>query len=624
MPAMFTGRLDLLDVVGFLTGAVLFGLLLVMVMRPPDRADRFALATATLGLTWNVGELAACGLRSAGFLAIAAWLAAAAFVALGLLSAVVVHSIARPQAIDAVWRRRAGQMTALLVYACAGVAGLMHVGRVVQGGAPPSSAGLLLLTAGLVAAVGPLVIITRDQIDGRRALWMLALAVFVVSALHLGRFHATRESMGVEVIGHHGSLLLAFAILYRDYRFAFADIFLKQALALLALVAAIFSGYSMVAPSLARSGPPSATAVGVLLASWATTALTYPLLRRGAAAFVDRFILTRANYADLVPALGDELQRCQSPEAVLSSACRVLQRALSAASVAWRAKALDANATFAAGDVPIWTGEAPQYVLTIGPLAGGRRLLSDDAALLDRVAFLMARRIDGIRLTDERYERMLQERDMQTLATEAELRALRAQLNPHFLFNALTTVAYLIQHAPARALVTLQRLTALLRSGLRSEGAVTTLARERDLVTCYLEIERERFEERLRFSVDIPEALLALPLLSFVVQPLVENAVKHGIANSVAGGTIVVSACVDGGLVITVRNTGLPLDPRRSRGGGGAELKNLARRLRYHYGADSDLTLTSDTDGATIARLYVPLSAAEQRHLSHLATAANP
>jgi hypothetical protein len=616
--------LDLLDVVGFLTGTVLFGLLFVMVMRPPDRADPFALATAALGLTWNVGELAACGLRSVGLLASASWLGATAFAALGLLSAVVVHSVARPRAADAVWRRRAGQVTAFVVYGCAGAAGLMHIGRVLHGDAPPSSDGLIWLTVGLVAAAGPLVIITRDQINSRRALWMLALAVFGVSALHLGRFHATRESMGVEVIGHHGSLWLAFAILYQDYRFAFADIFLKQALALLALVAVIFSGYSMVAPLLARSSPLSDTAVGLLLASWTATALLYPLLRRGAAAFVDRLVLTRANYADLVPSLGDELQRCQSPEAVLSSACRVLQRALSAASVAWRARALDAGATFAAGDVPIWTGEPPQYVLTIGPLAGGRRLLSDDAALLDRVAFLLARRIDAIRLTDERYERMLQEREMRTLTTEAELRALRAQVNPHFLFNALTTVAYLIQHAPARALVTLQRLTSLLRSGLRSEGAFTTLARERDLVACYLEIERERFEERLRFSVDIPEELLALPLPSFVVQPLVENAVKHGIANGAAGGTITVSARVDGDLVITVRNTGVPLDAHRTSAGGGLGLKNVTRRLQHYYGRDGRLTLASDDDGATIARLCLPLSAAEQRHLSRLAMAANP
>ena len=95
---------------------------------------------------------------------------------------------------------------------------------------------------------------------------------------------------------------------------------------------------------------------------------------------------------------------------------------------------------------------------------------------------------------------MIREREISALATEAELRALRAQMNPHFLFNALTTVGYLIQSAPARALDTLLRLTTLLRASLRSEGEFTTLGHERELVECYLQIEHERFEERLEAS----------------------------------------------------------------------------------------------------------------------------
>src|SRR5205807_2329248 len=82
----------------------------------------------------------------------------------------------------------------------------------------------------------------------------------------------------------------------------------------------------------------------------------------------------------------------------------------------------------------------------------------------------IARRIDAIRITRERYDRALREQEMSTLATEAELRALRAQINPHFLFNALTTIGHLINVAPERALETLMRLTALLRGVLRSDG----------------------------------------------------------------------------------------------------------------------------------------------------------
>src|SRR5216117_2914281 len=117
---------------------------------------------------------------------------------------------------------------------------------------------------------------------------------------------------------------------------------------------------------------------------------------------------------------------------------------------------------------------------------------------------IAARRIDAIRVTQERHEREIREREMGRLATEAELRALRAQINPHFLFNALTTIGYLIQKAPPRALETLLRLTALLRGVLRSEGEVTTLGRELELVESYLDIERARFEHRLRVTIDVP------------------------------------------------------------------------------------------------------------------------
>jgi two-component system LytT family sensor kinase len=154
--------------------------------------------------------------------------------------------------------------------------------------------------------------------------------------------------------------------------------------------------------------------------------------------------------------------------------------------------------------LPIPTAEAPQILLIVSGLGGGRRLLSDDTATLERIALMVGRRIDALRLIDERYERVLREREISALATEAELRALRAQINPHFLFNALTTVGYLIQSAPARALETLLRLTTLLRSVLRPEGEFTTLGHEQDLIECYLQIERERFEERLEARVEIP------------------------------------------------------------------------------------------------------------------------
>jgi LytS/YehU family sensor histidine kinase len=217
---------------------------------------------------------------------------------------------------------------------------------------------------------------------------------------------------------------------------------------------------------------------------------------------------------------------------------------------------------------------------------------------------------------------MLQEREMRTLATEAELRALRAQINPHFLFNALTTIGYLIQQTPSRALKTLLDLTTLLRSVLRSEGEFTTLGRERELIDCYLRIERERFEERLEFTLDIPNDLYGQSIPSLIVQPLVENAVKHGIAGAREGGTVTVTAMLDQYLRIIVRNTGAPLGPDRvsERGVG---LENVTRRLHHYYGHDASLTVTRAEDGATVAELCLPAADVDD-HINVLARNATP
>ena len=618
------GSFDVLHLVGFLTGAVLYGMLIVMVARPPARADTFALSTGLLGFVWNVGELAAYAARFAGLGLSVAWIHAFSFTALGLLASVVVHSVARAPVRLGSQPHIVGSVVAAVVYACATFAGVMHVVAAATGQTLPSSLGLTGLTIGLLAVIPALVTVARRQLNAPRALWMATLAVVAVSALHLGRLHGAQESWPVELIGHHASIVLAFAILYQDYRFAFADLFLKQALTLLVLVVLVFSAFSIVEPLLtAVDGRLQPSAIALLLALWAGTALLFPFCRRAVAGFVDRVVLRRADYGSLLQSLFDDVQHCDSLDAVLDRGCDVVATALTATSVKWDTRPLDRSEDLTAREIAVWSAEAPHYVLVVGQLAGGRRLLSDDLAMLERVAFVLARRIDALRLTEERYERMLQEREMRTLATEAELRALRAQINPHFLFNALTTIGYLIQQTPARALKTLLDLTILLRSVLRSEGEFTTLGRERELIDCYLRIERERFEERLHFTLDIPEAMSRLAVPSLIVQPLVENAVKHGIAGARDGGTVTVTARLDTDLCIVVRNTGAPLSARREAGPG-VGLQNVTRRLEHYYGVDASLTVRRDGDGATVAELRLPATDGDDQRLDVVPRNATP
>jgi hypothetical protein len=376
---------------------------------------------------------------------------------------------------------------------------------------------------------------------------------------------------------------------------------------LLALVAAVFAAYTAVEPSLRLGG---ASGVALLLSAWVITALLFPLLRRVVTWFVDSVMLSRANYADVLDRLAGAVQSSSIADQVLNNACAALGPALSAIGVRWEPRARIEASSLSPAEIPVWTADSPHYVLIVGALAGGRRLLSDDVEMLERAAMLVARRLDALRLTEERFERTLLEREMRTLATEAELRALRAQVNPHFLFNALTTIGYLIQNAPPRALETLLRLTTLLRSVLRSDGEFTTLGRERELIECYLQIEQERFEERLRTDIDIPQELEGVAIPALIVQPLVENAIKHGIARSRTGGVVSISARAEASgpaavLRITVRNSGGSLSGGEPPDEGGVGLINVQRRLECYYGTDARLSLTR-VGGMTLAELLLP------------------
>jgi hypothetical protein len=372
--------------------------------------------------------------------------------------------------------------------------------------------------------------------------------------------------------------------------------------------------------------PPGPTAVGLLIALWVATALIAPWLRRSVVHFVDAVLLGRADYAALRAEIARAIGEQASVAAVMATVCDCLADAFNARRVWWVTAGDAADPLLGTMIEPVPTTDPPQFSIHVGELTGGRRLLSDDEALLEAVAVMAARRIDAIRLTLERYETRLREEEMQKLAAEAELKALRAQINPHFLFNALTTIGYLIDSAPGRAMNTLLRLTQLLRGMLRPEGEFTTLGRELELVEHYLDIERERFEERLSVRIEVPTWLRGAAIPSLVLQPLVENAVKHGVAPSARGGTVEVFAARDDStpsprLRIIVRNTGAPLAAPFERGGDHVGLDNVARRLAGHYGDDARIALVSDESGATVAELILPLPAIPSEELHAQAAA---
>ncbi|HVT43794.1 MAG TPA: histidine kinase [Thermoanaerobaculia bacterium] len=179
------------------------------------------------------------------------------------------------------------------------------------------------------------------------------------------------------------------------------------------------------------------------------------------------------------------------------------------------------------------------------------------------------------------------ELELQLLARDAELNSLKAQINPHFLFNSLHSISSLTASDPAAARDMAIQLAGYLRSTLKAARHDTIpLADELALALTYLGIERQRFGDRLRVEQNVDAAIATTLLPPLVLQPLVENAVTHGISNLIEPGTIRISARPDGGFVsLVVEND---CDPDRPKGHGeGIGLQNVRRRIGAHYGGES-------------------------------------
>ncbi len=197
-------------------------------------------------------------------------------------------------------------------------------------------------------------------------------------------------------------------------------------------------------------------------------------------------------------------------------------------------------------------------------------------------------------------------------AVESQLRLLQAQIEPHFLFNTLANVQSLIGHDTPAARQMLVNFTDYLRVGLvQLRHADSTLGQELDMARGYLQLFDIRMGRRLRYSIEADLQTRAAVLPPLLLQPLIENAITHGLEPKVGGGTVSIHACVrDGQLEITVTDDGLGLHaPRRKRRrGNGMALENIRARLRTRYGGAAALTVSSLAVGTQVS-LHLPYCA---------------
>lgn len=212
-----------------------------------------------------------------------------------------------------------------------------------------------------------------------------------------------------------------------------------------------------------------------------------------------------------------------------------------------------------------------------------------------------------VRLRTQR-EAELRQSEIARALQLAELRLLKSQLNPHFLFNALNTVRSLIPHDPTRAQDAVTRLANTLRYTLNStRDELVSFAQELEIVKDYLELEVTRFEERLRVEYEIAPEAQGLTMPVMLLQTVVENAIKHGIAALPDGGVVRIRASMrNGALSIEVENPTPGTPSERALDGIG--LKNAAERLRLLFGGRASVELNLDKPNLATTRITIPVA----------------
>jgi two-component system LytT family sensor kinase len=217
-------------------------------------------------------------------------------------------------------------------------------------------------------------------------------------------------------------------------------------------------------------------------------------------------------------------------------------------------------------------------------------------------------------LNNVRIEMKLEQQER--LLLQARMQALQSQINPHFLFNTLNSISSLVRADPDSARVMIVKLGNILRRLLRKGDSFVPLREEFDFLDDYLDIEVARFgHDKLKVVKELDPASLDLLVPSMILQPLVENAVKHGFASKVEAGTIYLrSRSSDHRLVIEVEDDGVGMDPTgaATSSGTGIGMQNVTERLQVVYGDAAELSVTSERNRGALVRLVLPILQAEE------------
>jgi signal transduction histidine kinase len=258
----------------------------------------------------------------------------------------------------------------------------------------------------------------------------------------------------------------------------------------------------------------------------------------------------------------------------------------------------------AAATVPI--PDSPPLTLSFGPRRHGRPYMSRQLQVARTSALQIAAQHQRLKREDSERQSLIEKHQLRETTARAQMRALQAQINPHFLFNTLNTLAALIDSNPEKAEHITENLADVFRYALDSTlKDRVKLDDEVKFLESYLAIEKARFDTRLSYSFDVDPAARTLSIPPMILQPLVENAVRHGIGQKIEGGEVRVSARMDAErLTLRVEDTGVGFAGERA---GGVGLTNTRDRLRHAYGDSAEFRIeVLEPEGTTMVITLTP------------------
>ena len=386
----------------------------------------------------------------------------------------------------------------------------------------------------------------------------------------------------------------AIAVAYRQYHFPFMDTFIRHATPGVLLLAVLVAG---VAEGL-KWGQPE------LLPLWIVIlAITLMYVKEPFSRWVERTLMGfDESIDDQENRIGMAIRGLVRHEQFSEWVSAVLAPEMKAHWAQFDSeRRADAVSAFEVpGSEPMW--------LSFGPRTDGRAYMSRQLRLGQTSTLQLAAQYERVIREEFERQQLISQHELRELTSRAQIRALQAQIRPHFLFNTLNVLSNLIHTDPRKAEDLTEELAAVFRYTLdatRTEWV--PLEDELRFVTSYLQIEKARFEGRLGYLIDLEPQTKNLRIPPMILQPVVENAVRHGIASRIEGGVVRLSAKSSGGqLVLVVEDSGSGLKPEVSAERQGIGLKNVRDRLKHIYREQAALQLSALEPIGTRVTLTLP------------------